>query len=80
MDAAVRLVRTLATVSPVTGRVYVIAAQARHRQASCTCGWQGRRRWWLPRAAVVDALDHAVRTGCEPEYPLITHRHLRLAS
>ena len=80
MDVAARLIDIAPTAHPLTGRVCVIAAKTRHQQASCTCGWVGRRRWWLPRAAVVDALNHAACAGCEPEYPLVTRRYLRLVS
>jgi hypothetical protein len=77
MTVAVRPMHIAPAAEPVTGQVCVIAAKTRHRQASCTCGWEGPRRWWLPQAAVVDALDHAAYAGCKPERPLITHRHLR---
>ena len=52
--------------------VGVLAAPGRRRrQARCSCGWDGPRRWLLPKVAVVDALSHARIRGCVPAYPLV---------
>lgn len=43
----------------------------RHRQARCTCGWSGRRRWGLKATATIEALSHAYRDRCVPRTPLV---------
>ena len=43
----------------------------RHRQAHCTCGWVGRRRWVVKAAAAIDAWSHAYAQGCAPRVPLV---------
>lgn len=53
-----------------SGTVYVSAAPLRRAQAACTCSWRGRRRL-IRDIAVLDALTHAAKTGCQPANPLI---------
>lgn len=58
--------------TPRAAVVGVLAAPGRRRrQARCSCGWDGPRRWLLRKAAVVDALTHARNRGCVPAYPLV---------
>lgn len=58
--------------TPRAAVVGVLAAPGRRRrQARCSCGWDGPRRWLLPEVAVVDALTHARARGCAPAYPLV---------
>ncbi|MGJ6127383.1 hypothetical protein QN239_32915 [Mycolicibacterium sp. Y3] len=57
--------------TPRSAVVGVLAAPGRRRQARCSCGWDGPRRWLLPKAAAVDALTHARTQGCVPAYPLV---------
>jgi len=39
-------------------------------RAECSCGWEGRLRWTRGRA-VLDALFHAMDTGCRENWPLV---------
>lgn len=39
-------------------------------RAECSCGWEGRKRIFRG-IAVVDALEHAHRQGCAPDWPLV---------
>ncbi|MBY0285628.1 MAG: hypothetical protein K2X52_00535 [Mycobacteriaceae bacterium] len=64
------------TAPPVgSGVVAVVTVRPRlrlrHRQARCTCGWSGRRRWGLKGIVTVEALSHAYRCRCVPRTPLI---------
>lgn len=54
----------------VRGTVRVLIGPQPRQQAACTCGWRGRRRL-LRSCAVVDALLHASRIGCQPAAPLV---------
>lgn len=56
--------------------VCVVAPSWQRRQATCTCGWHGRRRL-LRAVAVLDALTHAYG-GCEPAVPLIYRQPVAL--
>jgi hypothetical protein len=39
-------------------------------RAECSCGWEGKLRWTRGRA-VLDALMHAMDTGCRENWPLV---------
>jgi hypothetical protein len=52
------------------GIVRVLIAPTPRQPAVCTCGWRGKRRL-LRSFAVVDALLHASRIGCDPAVPLL---------
>lgn len=72
---AVRPAQRSVPVDADAARTAVVGVLAvpgrRHRQARCSCGWDGPRRWLLPKVAVVDALTHARTRGCVPAYPLV---------
>lgn len=63
--------------APLSGAGIVAVAivrprrRLRHRQARCTCGWVGQRRWVVKDAAAIDAWSHAYGVGCAPREPLI---------
>lgn len=63
--------------APLSGAGIVAVAivrprrRLRHRQARCTCGWVGQRRWVVKAAAAIDAWAHAYSTGCAPREPLV---------
>lgn len=71
---AVRLID--AEASPVDAGIVAVTVvrprrRLRHRQARCTCGWMGRRRWILKAAAAIEAWSHAYAAGCAPREPLV---------
>jgi hypothetical protein len=47
-------------------------------RAACSCGWMGHHRH-LRSIAVLDALMHAARAGCDPAAPLVIEPRWRVA-
>lgn len=65
-----------AEASPVGAEVVAVVSvrprhRLRHRQARCTCGWEGQRRWVVKAAAAIEAWNHAYGVGCAPREPLV---------
>ncbi|MCV7193243.1 hypothetical protein [Mycolicibacterium brumae] len=57
-------------------RFHVVMAFLNNR-GSCTCGWQGKRRW-LPGLATSDAYIHGAESGHMPAgEPLPTDRQTK---
>jgi hypothetical protein len=53
-----------------------VYGRTKHR-AECSCSWEGKLRWTLGRA-IIDALLHALDTGCHEGWPLTVRHHGRL--
>lgn len=65
-----------AEASPVGAGVVAVVSvrprrRLRHRQARCSCGWVGQRRWVVKAAAAIEAWSHAYDVGCAPREPLV---------
>jgi hypothetical protein len=50
--------------------VAVYTSAHRKARAACSCSWRGRLRH-IRSIAVLDALLHAARFGCDPAAPLV---------
>jgi hypothetical protein len=59
--------------------LYIVVYNNGHgkSRSACSCGWRGRYRH-IRSIAVLDALMHAARAGCDPAAPLVIESHNRL--
>lgn len=62
--------RNVARQEGALGHLVVVVSAWLRNQATCSCGWTGKRRT-LTGAAKIDALLHTADTGHEPGIPFL---------